>query len=188
MHKETQRRHRPVRSGHRRVRRSVQPGSDQDVLQARAMFASRPLGCEAKLSSPANQYSILGNGMQQVNVCPVCGYRMAFPPDDYNICPCCGTEFGYSDSGTTYARLREEWIRSGARWWSPNHAAPPGWSPWLQMLMNLGSVTASGTASDLHFDERLNPESGTVAHCVGKAISPAAIAYAESQQAANPIQ
>ena len=64
--------------------------------------------------------------------CPVCGYEMDDPPQDYNICPSCGTEFSYHDSGRTYEELRQIWLNSGAPWWSPVDKKPLGWSPKLK--------------------------------------------------------
>jgi hypothetical protein len=66
--------------------------------------------------------------------CPTCGYPLDAPPEDSEICPSCGTQFGYSDSGRTYAQLRENWIRRGAPWHSRVHSAPPTWNPYLQLI------------------------------------------------------
>jgi len=68
-----------------------------------------------------------------VNMCPVCGYGMEDPPEDYNICPSCGTEFGLHDVNSSIAALRAAWLRSGARWWSPVDPQPLGWDPYLQL-------------------------------------------------------
>ena len=68
-----------------------------------------------------------------VNICPVCGYHLNRPPEDFTICPSCGTEFGYDDSGRTYAQLRAIWLRGGAKWWSKSTSAPEGWDPYLQL-------------------------------------------------------
>lgn len=59
---------------------------------------------------------------------------MGNPPQDYHICPSCGTEFGYDDSGGTYEELRQEWLNSGAEWWSPVDKKPPGWNPYVQLF------------------------------------------------------
>jgi hypothetical protein len=67
------------------------------------------------------------------NICPVCGYPLAYPPTDFNICPSCGTEFGYDDSGHTHAELRSQWLRAGAVWWSPADPKPEGWDPYVQL-------------------------------------------------------
>ena len=77
-----------------------------------------------------------------VNMCPVCGYGMDDPPEDYNICPSCGTEFGLHDAHTSIAELRAAWLRSGAHWWSPVDPQPQGWDPYLQLdnLMAARSV------------------------------------------------
>ena len=66
--------------------------------------------------------------------CPTCGYPLKNPPTDSEICPSCGTQFGYSDSGRTYAELRENWVRRGAPWHSRVHRTPYAWNPWLQLI------------------------------------------------------
>jgi hypothetical protein len=68
-----------------------------------------------------------------VNMCPVCGYGMEDPPQDYNICPSCGTEFGLHDANSSIATLRAAWLRGGARWWSPVDPQPSNWDPYLQL-------------------------------------------------------
>jgi len=68
-------------------------------------------------------------------LCPVCGYaRLENPPSDFNICPSCGTEFGYSDSGTTFQSLREHWVASGANWSSKVDEKPQNWNPYVQLM------------------------------------------------------
>jgi hypothetical protein len=67
--------------------------------------------------------------------CPVCGYPdLVNPPIDFNICPSCGTEFGYSDSGTTFQNLRINWIKRGAHWSSDVDNIPPNWNPYQQLI------------------------------------------------------
>jgi hypothetical protein len=80
-----------------------------------------------------------------VNLCPVCGFIMQYPPSDHHICPSCGTEFGYDDAGRSHARLRAEWLRAGAHWWSPVDAEPYNWDPYIQLdnIMMGHSVWAS---------------------------------------------
>src|ERR1039458_2229688 len=85
------------------------------------------------LSWEARQRSILQCGVPEMNTCPVCGYTMRYPAADYHICPCCGTEFGYDDAGRRHAELRAEWLRAGARWWSPVDPQPEGWDPYMQV-------------------------------------------------------
>jgi hypothetical protein len=67
------------------------------------------------------------------NMCPVCGFGLDFPPEDFNICPCCGTEFGYDDASRSYSELRKRWLRDGALWWSQYLTPPLGWDPWEQI-------------------------------------------------------
>lgn len=58
---------------------------------------------------------------------------MRYPAADYHICPSCGTEFGYDDAGRSHAELRANWLRNGARWWSPVDPQPPNWDPYTQL-------------------------------------------------------
>ena len=71
-----------------------------------------------------------------MNICPVCGFLMRYPPRDWHICPSCGTEFGYEDVGRTHEELKNGWIARGMRWWSPVETPPIGWSP-IEQLNNL---------------------------------------------------
>ena len=71
-----------------------------------------------------------------MNICPVCGFRMRYPPRDWHICPSCGTEFGYEDVGRTYEQIRSAWFDGGCRWWSPVEPSPPEWNP-IEQLNNL---------------------------------------------------
>jgi hypothetical protein len=66
--------------------------------------------------------------------CPVCGFHLDYPADDFNICPSCGVEFGYETAGRTFAELRDEWINAGARWASSVIPQPKGWNQWMQLL------------------------------------------------------
>jgi hypothetical protein len=66
--------------------------------------------------------------------CPVCGYALEYPPDDFNICPSCGVEFGYETAGRSVAQLRREWVTTGARWASRVDPRPKNWNPWLQLI------------------------------------------------------
>lgn len=81
-----------------------------------------------------------------MNLCPVCGFWMKYPPRDFHICPSCGTEFGYDDSGTSYEELRRRWLTTGPAWWSPVDPAPAFWNPHEQ-LRNLMLNAPSGRAS-----------------------------------------
>ena len=83
--------------------------------------------------------------------CPVCGYGMDEPPFNFNICPCCGTEFDYHDAGRTDADLRQQWMLSGAKWWSPVDPKPDKWNASLQLIraghtLSLESHATSTTA------------------------------------------
>ena len=94
---------------------------------------------------PTEQRSLLPFRVFEIlSMCPVCGYGMKDPPRDYNICPCCGIEFGYDDSGTTYAALRKLWVLGGAKWWSPNTLPQQGWSADKQMSSSFGVWVIEG--------------------------------------------
>jgi hypothetical protein len=83
----------------------------------------------------------------KTHTCPVCGYNeLEDPPEPGTVCPCCGTEFGYDDEDLSTAELRGRWIRDGARWWSPEVPAPPGWEPVAQ-LRNVGYTPTSSEMS-----------------------------------------
>ena len=77
------------------------------------------------------------NGYQ----CPICGYGMEDPPEDYNICPSCGVEFGKDDAHATHVELRAAWLASGARWWSPVDPQPTDWDPYMQVSNLLSAPT-----------------------------------------------
>jgi hypothetical protein len=69
--------------------------------------------------------------------CLVCGYdQMPHPPKDYNICPCCGVEYGLDDAFDSHRKLRNEWLKRGAPWFSllPPYVAPVNWSAWDQVI------------------------------------------------------
>jgi|SRR5579863_1561197 len=68
-------------------------------------------------------------------ICPVCAYTLSYPPEDFNICPCCGTEFGYDDTTFTYRELRNKWLATGAKWFSPVDNPPFGWNPFVQLIL-----------------------------------------------------
>jgi len=68
-----------------------------------------------------------------MNTCPVCGFGMRYPAENYNICPCCGTEFGLDDAYTSRDELRVHWLREGAKWWSPVELPPQNWDPFRQL-------------------------------------------------------
>lgn len=133
------RRHYQVRPFHRRVWGHFGEWSHQDIFQTRSMLDIAESNYIPKMPREAQQPLVFSVGVSQaLNTCPVCGYPMGFPPEDYNICPCCGTEFGYSDSGVTHSVLRDRWLKRGATWWSPNVAPPDGWEPMTQLWRNLG--------------------------------------------------
>jgi len=66
--------------------------------------------------------------------CPVCGYGLRSPAEDFTICPSCGIEFGYSDEGVSHAELRREWIRFECPWSSTSIPEPQGWNPYEQLI------------------------------------------------------
>lgn len=79
--------------------------------------------------------------------CPVCGYdKLSEAPLDFTICPSCGTEFEYDDAFATHIQLRADWLRKGARWWSPVDPQPEGWDPYLQLSTLLEPAHAGDRA------------------------------------------
>lgn len=67
--------------------------------------------------------------------CPVCGYNLLEePPSNHAICPSCGTEFGYDDATKPYRRIRNEWLRSGAHWFSVYTQPPFLWNGFRQVI------------------------------------------------------
>jgi|RhiMetdeSRZDD1v2_1073273.scaffolds.fasta_scaffold1213880_2 hypothetical protein len=83
--------------------------------------------------------------------CPVCLYPdLPFAPKDHNICPSCGTEFGYDDASKSWADLREQWMNSGAKWFSDATPKPDGWDAYKQLF---GSISLAVTATDDSLNE-----------------------------------
>jgi len=81
-----------------------------------------------------------------MNVCPVCGYLLPYPPSDFHICPSCGTEFGYDDSGASYDELRAQWLATGPSWWSPVDPQPDNWNPYMQLIKGVSLNPAQAFA------------------------------------------
>jgi hypothetical protein len=80
------------------------------------------------------------------NLCPVCGYGLEEPPQDYNVCPSCGTEFGINDENSSIEELREAWIKTGPKWWSVSDPQPEQWDPYEQLgrlALPSGAVVAT---------------------------------------------
>jgi hypothetical protein len=67
-------------------------------------------------------------------VCPVCGFILDFPPEDFNICPSCGVEFGAETSIYSIVELRKNWLDRGAPWSSRVQPRPIGWDPAWQLV------------------------------------------------------
>lgn len=80
-------------------------------------------------------------------VCPVCGYDCLYEPPwsdgvgSDEICPSCGTHFGYDDSASGDAGLREarhrelraRWMDGGCCWFSRTRKPPEQWDPCVQV-------------------------------------------------------
>lgn len=129
------RRYRSIRSRDRRVWRTNVERNNKNILQAGPMCKIAGTG----LSWREKQSDVLSGEVQEfLNYCPVCGYKMPYPPIEYNICFCCGTEFGYEDSGVSHEKLRGKWLRRGAVWWSQDFRSPDGWDPFLQLISRFG--------------------------------------------------
>jgi len=90
------------------------------------------------MSQVCGQYDVLPNGVQIMNdkQCTVCGYEMDEGPRSFNICPSCGTEFGLHDENASTLELRDAWLASGPKWYSPVIPKPLAWKP-IDQLMSL---------------------------------------------------
>ena len=143
---EKSRRHHQIRSFKRGVRSSVIRGHHKNLLSDDPMLQpSASSSSVSPMPQPTGQRSLLPFRVFEIlSMCPVCGYGIKDPPRDYNICPCCGIEFGYDDSETTYAALRQLWVLGGAKWWSPNTMPPQGWSADKQMSSSFGVWVIEG--------------------------------------------
>jgi predicted RNA-binding Zn-ribbon protein involved in translation (DUF1610 family) len=87
--------------------------------------------------------------------CPVCGYGLEHPAQDFNICPSCGVEFGYDTAGRSLSVLRAEWVATGACWTSRVDLKPKDWNPWLQ-LISAGFIYAVPFRADVKPDQSWN--------------------------------
>lgn len=84
--------------------------------------------------------------------CPVCGYdNLRRPPMRHSICICCGTQFDYDDATVSHARLRTQWIRDGANWWSEDFRPPYNWSP-SEQLLNIGYEVTDADIAAIYRD------------------------------------
>ncbi len=133
------RRYTSIRSNDNRVRGHLKRRRDQNVLYSRTMRFTAPGVIEA-VPWRKDEFRLFQSTMPNLNICPVCGYGMEDPPNDWNICQCCGTEFGYDDSGTTYEALRAKWLRNGAKWWGQRLTPPENWSAESQVSSQLGLI------------------------------------------------
>lgn len=75
----------------------------------------------------------LMNRKSKKYVCPVCGYLLSYPPQDFNICPSCGVEFGAETSVYSFEDLRRNWLQNGAQWSSRVQKKPRDWDPYSQL-------------------------------------------------------
>ena len=88
--------------------------------------------------------------------CPVCGFRLDYPPRDFNICPSCGVEFDADTVEYKIVELRQAWIDRGMEWSSNAIPRPPHYDA-LGQLQNLESHGTTGynpeRISDVHFKD-----------------------------------
>ena len=75
-------------------------------------------------------------------ICPVCGFLLRFPPEDFNICPSCGVEFGSETTIYSIEELRKNWLLLGAMWSSRAHPRPKDFDP-IQQLQNIPNVSSA---------------------------------------------
>jgi hypothetical protein len=101
-----------------------------------------------------------------VNICPVCGYPLQWPPIDFHICPSCGTEFGYDDAGQSHEELRAQWLEGGARWWSTSTPRPANWNPYFQ----LGNLAVGLFSAAFHTTRHSQARPNGLSELVGAAV------------------
>lgn len=102
--------------------------------------------------------------MVDQNMCPVCGYGMEEPPEQYNICASCGTEFGVHDVNASIEELRVAWLKTGLKWFSSVEPEPQGWDPFSQVtkaILAQGFFSRTSIRSDAGNDP--DPISGVAA-------------------------
>ena len=87
--------------------------------------------------------------------CPVCGFGLEYPPNDFNICPSCGVEFDYETAGRSFSELRHEWVANGAHWASRVDRPPKDWNPYLQLIL-------AGYIYDVPFPADVHPAQSAV--------------------------
>jgi hypothetical protein len=92
-------------------------------------------------------------------ICPVCGFLLKHPPENFNICPSCGVEFGYETTSRSIEELREEWLRTGALWASNVHPRPKDFDPTMQ-LGNIPNITSAPHVSVEQLTFRLIADDG----------------------------
>lgn len=82
------------------------------------------------------------------NTCPVCGYLMEEPPEQYNICASCGTEFSVHDVNSSIEELRMAWLETGPEWFSAVDPEPANWNPFQQLgeLLLRSSIQADSSS------------------------------------------
>lgn len=81
-------------------------------------------------------------------ICPVCGYLLTYPPEDFNICPSCGVEFGAETTVYSILDLRQNWLMHGATWSSKVVKPPRDWDPLIQ-LKNLEARPIPGRSTSV---------------------------------------
>jgi hypothetical protein len=67
-------------------------------------------------------------------VCPVCGFLLDYPADNFNICPSCGVEFGLDDIEYKVEELQVLWFKRGLTWTSAVIPKPTDYNPFQQLL------------------------------------------------------
>src|SRR3954453_18515152 len=76
-------------------------------------------------------------------ICPVCGFLLQYPPEDFNICPSCGVEFGADTVEYSIQELQRAWIDRGMTWTSRVLPRPAGFNP-LGQLERLHAHATNG--------------------------------------------
>jgi hypothetical protein len=104
-------------------------------------------GWLTELTSRIDRYLHLG----RTEVCPVCGYphltespRRRSGTGSRELCPSCGVRFGFGpddDYRSLYLQWRQRWIDRGMPWELPDYVnRPKNWSPREQLRQLLGTT------------------------------------------------
>lgn len=92
-------------------------------------------------------------------LCPVCGFLLDYPPEDFNICPSCGVEFDADTVEHSIADLHKAWVGRGMRWTSTVIPRPADYNPaeQLRRLPIANSIAGSSEHEEIVLSQALPP-------------------------------